>query len=246
MSIRSLEEPQVQESYGNLTATLDAARQDFGINLSRWRHLNGWTQDTPEQWAKEAGFAPIQNSQWSKMERGSQPKPGPLLFRCLGIINTKLAAQDLRGIRSSKLLERVKRGRPILHDDGVAWDGADFYAAFMGLQSWPVFAGLQREVSPVEADAWNRQLKQWFEQVVKASAAGPLDALQSLMAFVPAAEQNTMQKAVLGLGGFSADALQSLSGPEGLGPEEWMQAWSRSQGFSQRLHMDDWWRHVPR
>jgi hypothetical protein len=239
-------QPSVQESYGSLTAVLDAARQDFGLNLSRWRHLNGWTQDTAEQWAREGGFAPIQNSQWSKMERGSQPKPGPLLFRCLGIINAKLAAEDFSGIRTRKLLDRVKRGRPILHEDGDPWDGADFYAAFMGIQSWPGFAGLQREVSPAETDAWNRQLRHWFEQVVNSTGLGPLNALQSLMVFVPAQEQDTMQKAVLGLGGFTADALQALSGPDGLGPEEWMQAWSSSHGFTHRLTMDDWWRHVQR
>lgn len=245
MSITS-PQPPVQDSYGRLTEVLDAARQDFGLNLSRWRHLNGWTQDTAEQWAKEAGFAPIQNSQWSKMERGSQPKPGPLLFRCLGIVNTKLAEQDFRGIRTRKLLERVQRARPILDDDGEAWDGADFYAAFMGLQSWPGFSGLQREVSPAEAEAWNRQLRHWFEQVVKAAGLVPLHALQSLMDSVPADQQDTMQKAVLGLGGFSPESLQSLSGPDGLGPEEWMQAWCSAHGFTQRLTMDDWWRHVQR
>jgi hypothetical protein len=246
MAIKSAQQSHALDSYGNLTASLDVARQDFGLNLSRWRHLNGWTQDTAEQWAREAGFAPIQNSQWSKMERGSQPKPGPLLFRCLGIVNTKLADQDLRGIRSPKLLERIKRARPILHEDGEPWDGADFYAAFMGLLPWPVFAGLQREVSAAEADAWNRQFKQWFEQVVKASGLGPLDALQSLMAYVPVAEQNTMQQAVLGLGGFTAEQLQSLSDAAGLGPEEWMQRWSQAHGFAHRLQLDDWWRHVPR
>ena len=231
-------------SYGALSAALDQARREFGLNLMRWRRLNGWTQETPEQWGKAAGFAPIQNSQWSKMERGQQPKPGPLLFRCLGVINVKLYLQDFAGLRPGLLQERIRQGKAICHEDGNPWHGRDFYASFIGELTWPPFPGLERTVTEKEAEAWNQQLQQWFEQIKAAADLSPLAALQNLMQHVPEGQQEAMQEAVLGMGGFSASVLESLSDDEGLGPETWLRRWQQALGLDLPMALGPWWRNL--
>ena len=223
---------------------LAQARVLFGKRLARWRRLNRWSQETPEQWAAAAGFLPIFNSQWSKLERGLTPQPGPLIFRGLGIMNTKIAAQDWGKVVSRSLLERLQDSKPVAHEDGTAWVGHDFYAAFIGELEWPASPVLQRRLTPAETEAWNVQIREWISQISQAAGLSPLEAMNSLMGVVPQEAQLTMQQVAVGLEGFSAAQLERFTDAGGLGPEQWLKAWQKALGQVEALELGRHWRFV--
>lgn len=223
---------------------LTQARIVFGKRLARWRRLNRWSQETAEHWATSAGFVPIFNSQWSKLERGLTPQPGPLIFRGLGILNTKIADKDWGRGLSRSLLDRLEESKPVVGDDGEPWVGHDFYAAFIGELEWPTGPGLMRRLTPVEADAWNVQIHEWIDQISRGAGLNPLEALSSLMSVVPDEAQVTMQRLAMGKEGFSAAQLERVSDMEGLGPEKWLKAWQQKVGHNETLELGRHWRFV--
>lgn len=224
---------------------LNSAREAFGRCLVRWRRINGWSQQTPEQWGREAGFYYMHNSQWSRLERGDMGMPGPLLFRALGVLNDRIARQDWGRITTASLRDRVCGSVGVLHPDGTPWTGSDFYSAFIGEKDWPPFPKRQTRVSKAEADAWNRQLRLWFEEITSKAGLLPLAGLNQLMEHVPEAYEASMQHAVMGLGGLSRADLEELAG-EDQGPEQWLKAWQESLGLKGRLEKGAHWRHVSR
>ena len=225
---------------------LDRSRMEFAENLARWRLLNHWAQDTAEHWGKEVGFAYVHNSQWCRLERGLAPQPGPLIFRALGLMNARIARQDWGPIAKTKLRERVQGSKPICHPSGEPWDACDFYGAFIGLLEWPPMAEPEHPITAAEAEAWSRQFKAWFEQIMQAAGLAPLDALTELMRQVPTEQQQTMQQVVLGFGSYSASALQQLSCNRELQPQQWLSNWLQSAGLELDLELGHHWRFVHR
>lgn len=125
------------QSYDDVAADLEQACLSFGRGLAHWRKSNGWSQETAETWAKAAGFVPVYNSQWSKLERGLTPQPGPLIFRGLGILNQRIADRDWGDGLPSSLLSRLKKSKPLSDSDGRLWGTHDFYGAFIGQLVFP-------------------------------------------------------------------------------------------------------------
>lgn len=225
---------------------LARAREEFGVNLARWRRINNWSQQTPEQWGHAAGFYVMHNSQWSRLERGDMGMPGPLLFLALGILNSRIASEDWGPITNSALRDRVRGSVAVMGSDGKPWTSTEFYASFTGQLAWPPFPHRKPKISKGEADAWNRQFRLWFEEITACGIAPPLQAMAQLMEHVPADYQVSMQHAVMGLGGFSAGELEQLSGPEGMGPEQWLHNWQAASDLSLKLQQGTHWRHVKR
>ena len=222
------------------------ARVTFGKNLARWRRLNNWSQDTPEQWGRAAGFPYVHNSQWSRMERGLHTMPGPLVFRCLGVLNVKIALEEWGAIASSALRDRVQNAQAIRDpESGMPWQGEDFYGAFIGRRDWPPFPKRQPVMSSAEAEAWNRQLRLWFEELTTAAGLLPLQSLQGLMEHVPQDQQATLQQALMSMGGFTPGELQRLHVNQEMAPKQWLEAWSKGLGLSIPLELSRHWRLVP-
>lgn len=121
-------------------AELERSAVTFGLALKQWRKSNGWAQDTAELWAKASNFVPVYNSQWSLLERGKSPQPGPLIFRSFGEMNRRLAAQDFSGNLMPAQISRLKNSKPVLHPDGTPWLASDFYGAFCGELAFPAMA----------------------------------------------------------------------------------------------------------
>lgn len=225
---------------------LDESRLAFGINLSRWRRLNGWTQETAESWARAAGFAVFFNSQWSRMERGDIDRPGPSLFRALGILNHKVAAQDWGKGLTAAMRERLEGSKPVAEGDHI-WTASDFYSCFIGEKEWPPMADPVPQITPAEAEAWSTQLQQWFSEIMRSNGLGLLQALAGLMEHVPAEEHGTIQNVVGGIDTYSAAQLNRLRTKEGeLLPCSWMDEWNEEQNRPIQLVKGDHWRFVLR
>ncbi len=228
-----------------LKTALEKARVDFGLNLARWRRLNNWSQETAEIWSQAAGFVTIFNSQWSKLERGLTPQPGPLIFRALGVINDRIAREEWGKPLTSGLAERLKGSRAIRHPDGTPWRGHDFYAAFMGTLEWPALPALERQYTAAEAEAWSLQLQEWFQQIRQGLSLTPLAALMALMQHVPEENQDSLQEVLLGGGTYSPAQLQRLITADGLSPENWLRNWAQEAGYRGELELGRHWRFVP-
>ncbi len=115
----------------------DAAADEFGAMLRRWRLMNGWTQYTAVNWAKEAGLTAICHSGLSELERGLTKNPRVGLFLSLASLNALVHAQDWSGVRSRKLLDQLKTSRAITDQDGNPWGPEQFWSCRAGLLAPP-------------------------------------------------------------------------------------------------------------
>ena len=115
----------------------DAAADEFGAMLRRWRLINGWTQYTAANWAKEAGLSAICHSGLSELERGLTKNPRVGLFLSLASLNALIHAQDWSGVHSRKLLDQLKTAKAITDDDGKPWGPEQFWSCRAGLLAPP-------------------------------------------------------------------------------------------------------------
>lgn len=115
----------------------DQAAEAFGAMLRRWRTINGWTQYTAANWAKEAGITAICHSGLSELERGLTKNPRVGVFLSLASLNALIAAQDFKGVRTRKLMDQLKSAKPILDGHGKPWGPEQFWACRAGVLEPP-------------------------------------------------------------------------------------------------------------
>ena len=108
-------------------------RVAFGSVLAAWFKKNEWPQSITESVAKALGWP---NGPWaSQMSTAVNGKidPKPNFFLAMGMFNQLVAERDLKGIKDRRTIDRLKEAYPLTHDNGVPYDGADFFRLFTGL-----------------------------------------------------------------------------------------------------------------
>lgn len=212
----------------------DALRR-FGGMLRRWRIRNGWTQYTPNEWAKEAGFAGMAPGNLSNLEQGKvSPSPGRIFL--LADLNRRIALQDWSGVRSRQLLERLQTAKAIFTPDGQPWGPTEFWACSVGVLAPPKDLD-EPEAEPVPSidDQQAMELsKRWRDQLhalVLKHDLDPSEALTEVARHVPQQQRKRLRQ-VLGMAGrdYGAEELMA-SWDNGWLPEQALQAW-----IMQNLH----------
>jgi hypothetical protein len=223
-------------------AQLHQAAVAFGISLMRWRRRQGWTQATAAKWAAAVGRTCVFSSQWSNLENATMKNPGPPLFMNLGSMNRDIACQNYGPIRDRSLMDRVKAATPVVHPDGEPWDGADFFAAYIGIQPWPNQEPEAPLITDEDAAAWSATLRDWFQQTVEAAGLEPLDAAVAAMrhANPDRGDHKAFQRLILGFEDLSAAWLLEQWQREAESPVQWLAAWRQELGLEGDAPTPQW------
>jgi hypothetical protein len=197
--------------------------------LRRWRLANGWAQDTAQQWGEAASIPHVYASQWSQLETGNTKNPGPLMFRCFGVLNQRLASKEYGPIPNLNLRERVQGGAALEHPDGKPWRGCDFFAAYVGELTWPELPDPELPPKLTEADATEitEGYRTRFQKLVKRSGLEPLAAAVQLLEHVDPTPQvrQEFQGVLLGFRDYTPERLTQLWDGEMHKPHKWITEW---------------------
>jgi hypothetical protein len=63
--------------------------------------------------------------------------PKPNFFVALGQFNQAVAERDLAGVTDRRLMDRLRQGQPLTHEDGNPWTAQDFFACYIGQLQMP-------------------------------------------------------------------------------------------------------------
>jgi len=190
---------------------LKRSRIQFGQMLKRWRKRQGWSGRTWEDWAAacpEVLPIPLVNSVVTGLELCKNERTIPSTFLALGIANQALAKPDRGVIRERILRDRVYGATPITHEDGSAWDGADFFAAFTGFISPP--AELMTEPPPPETAI----LRERFQKLRTEGGLSPRAALDYLLSLQPRHPRQTrdrVEEVLFGFAEFGPDEAETAT-----------------------------------
>jgi hypothetical protein len=66
-------------------------------------------------------------------------QPKPPFFMALGMFNQAVAERDFAGVTDRRLMDRLRAGQPICHEDGVPWNAMDFFGCYIGEVQAPTF-----------------------------------------------------------------------------------------------------------
>lgn len=185
-------------------------------------------------WGQATGMPHVYSSQWSQLETGAMRNPSPGLFWNFGIQNQHLAQQQYGPITSRALMDRVKGAAAVRHPDGEPWDAADFFAAYVGLERWPLPAEPDEPVITAEAaEKWSADLRCWF---MDAAAAAKLEPMEAVLTAMQHADLHSLmgqpfQRLLMGFDGLPPELLLEQWHEEADGPAEWLAAWRKTMGL---------------
>jgi len=160
-------------------------RVAFGSVLAAWFKKNEWPQSITESVAKALGWP---NGPWaSQMSTAINGKidPKPNFFVAMGLFNQMVAERDLKGIKDRRTIDRLKEAYPLTHDNGVPYDGADFFRLFTGLIEPPEeFNRTTAAVTFTEEGAvkYSALLAKTFKAIQRDQMMSPKEAWTSLAA----------------------------------------------------------------
>jgi hypothetical protein len=222
----------VGQGEGGFDSLREEVRQSgltFGRMLRRWRISNSWAQDTCQLWGKAVDMPHVYSSQWSQLETGNATNPGPLMFRCFGEVNQRLADKQYGSITSKGLRERVTGARALCHPDGRHWRGSDFFAAYVGELEWPELPDPEAppKLSQEQAIEITEGYRKQFQRLVKRSGLEPLAAAVQLLEHVdptPAVRQE-FQGVLLGFRDYTPERLTQLWDGLMHKPHKWLEDW---------------------
>lgn len=226
-----------QPTTEKLNRQLRTAAVEFGRGLRRWRVLQGWAQDTAMDWGRESGIPHVYSSQWSQLETAVMQRPAPSTFYALGLMNKLIAERDFRGVVTRALRDRLEQAEPIRHEDGRPWRGEDFFAAFIGRLQWPDLPDPEAypPFTDQETEQWSTQIRDWFQQVVKATGLSRHVAAGALLDQVPAEHVEALERVLFG-GAFTPAELDAMRGAQGEPlPAEWLRQWAAAEGMTTKL-----------
>lgn len=174
-------------------------RLRFGEMLRNWRIRQGWTQYTPSEWAKAVGFRTISYGNWSVIESGKSGELRHASFLQLEEMFRRLDQKDYGAIADLTTRERVTGAEPIRHPDGRPWDAIDLIRHYLGRLDTP--AELQHQQPPQLSQKMLRALCGRWRRVAldhAAKAANRIQALDSLVATVPADHRDRFRELLAG------------------------------------------------
>jgi hypothetical protein len=178
-----------------------SARLDFGAMLLNWRRLNGWTQYTACNWAKESGFEIISYGNLSVIEQGKAGELRQKVFLQLDELNARVAEKNLTGIKTQKIRKLVEAAIPIGDEDVPVWSVLEFIACYMGLR--PVPKKFQIPVSPPVSqkkatEISNAVRKQFHLIVAEQGEKNSFESLTNLMKIAGPDHQHLFCSVLLG------------------------------------------------
>jgi len=212
------------------TAQADSAVA-FGAMILRWRALNGWTQYTAAQWAREAGdFDSPPHSGMSELENGHVKNPRAGTFIRLAEVNHRVHVADFHGVKSRKIKDELEGSIAICDEHGEPWGPAQFWECHAGLRSVPeALAPALTIPVPTLTDDQAAELGSAWRQTIadhgRTKGLSTIRAFTDFLRTVPPQHRDTMENG-LGLDLTAADLVPMWNGAEGCWlPTVWVATW---------------------
>ena len=145
----------------------------LGPIVKAWFARNEWPQSVSEGLARSKGWTCGPWASQVSICMSGRLTPKPNFFRGLGQFNAAVAERDFVGVTDRRLMDRLKNGQPLCHEDGTPWTAQDFFACYIGnLQApeelrGPPESNLTQEL----VDEWAQGLREAFRSLVLCSMA---------------------------------------------------------------------------
>ena len=147
----------------------------LGPILKEWFAQNEWPQSVSEGLARSKGWELGPWASQISICMSGRLTPKPNFFVGLGQFNQAVAERDFAGVTDRRLMDRLKAGQPIVHDDcckgwrceaGVPWAAMDFFGCYIGAISPPKFVEPQRVITQEEVDIFVAKIRSGWRELV--------------------------------------------------------------------------------
>ena len=138
----------------------------LGPVIKAWFKANEWPQSVSEGLARAKGWTAGPWASQISICMAGRLTPKPNFFISLGMFNQAVAERDFVGVTDRRLMDRLKAGQPICHEDGVPWNAMDFFGCYIGMIPAPDIAQASRELTQEDAEELTRGLRESFREVV--------------------------------------------------------------------------------
>ena len=175
----------------------------LGPVIKAWFKVNEWPQSVSEGLARAKGWTAGPWASQISICMAGRLTPKPAFFVALGLFNECVATRDYVGVTDRRLMDRLKAGQPICHEDGVPWTAMDFFGCYIGAVKPPTsLTESKHEITAEDAEELTRGLREGFREVV----------LQAMDPGGPAAVWNRIAKRALenGIAPEDADFAQEI------------------------------------
>jgi hypothetical protein len=146
----------------------------LGPVLKAWFKQWDWPQSVTEGVARAKGW---ENGPWASQISicmSGRLTPKPAFFEALGEFNRVVAERDFAGITDRRLLDRLRNGQPLTHDDGVPWTAIDFFACYLGQLEGP--EPKKQMLTEEEVEHWQSEIRGCFRDLVLMTMETPAQA----------------------------------------------------------------------
>ena len=139
----------------------------LGPIVKAWFARNEWPQSVSEGLARSKGWTCGPWASQVSICMSGRLTPKPNFFRGLGQFNAAVAERDFIGVTDRRLMDRLKRGQPLCHEDGNPWTAADFFACYLGALEAPpdLLKPLEPELTQEMVDNWTTQIREAFRKL---------------------------------------------------------------------------------
>ena len=139
----------------------------LGPVIKAWFKANEWPQSVSEGLARAKGWTAGPWASQISICMAGRLTPKPNFFLSLGMFNQAVAERDFIGVTDRRLMDRLKAGQPICHEDGVPWDAMDFFGCYIGAVKPPKSLSKPTyEITAEDAEELTRGLREGFREVV--------------------------------------------------------------------------------
>ena len=147
----------------------------LGPVLKAWFASNEWPQSVSEGLARAKGWELGPWASQVSICMSGRLSPKPNFFVALGQFNQAVAERDLAGVTDRRLMDRLRKGQPLTHEDGNPWTAQDFFACYIGqLQMPEELRGPPKEAVTQEmVDKWAEGLREAFREISRTAMIPP-------------------------------------------------------------------------
>ena len=147
----------------------------LGPVIKAWFKANEWPQSVSEGLARAKGWTVGPWASQISICMSGRLQPKPPFFVALGMFNQAVAERDFAGVTDRRLVDRLRAGQPIVHDDccpdsrcqaGTPWDAMDFFGCYIGAVSAPKFVAAKRVITQEEVDHFVSEIRTGWRELV--------------------------------------------------------------------------------
>ena len=150
----------------------------LGPVIKAWFKSNDWPQSVSEGLARAKGWTAGPWASQISICMAGRLQPKPPFFMALGMFNEAVAERDFVGVTDRRLMDRLKAGQPICHENGVPWNAMDFFGCYIGQVKAPQSLNepAELELTQEVVDEWAAKVREEFRALCLSLMISPAHA----------------------------------------------------------------------